>query len=182
MMKSMMILGLCVAFSACTPPPTKEDRAPVPALVGTWQRIDDAKKITTAKGGEIVAKVDGHEVVAVIKWRAYDATRDAGVSQWHGDMGSPPPLQVVDSLVIAVDGRGVSLAKSQYRSLCSKWIRADGLNPMSFNRQGNKVRLLVDVGDGGEGWTAVYVIDPAAGKLMTHVIAHGPDVHQGIAP
>jgi hypothetical protein len=179
-MKYIMILGLFSVVAACAPS-TGGSGGGDAATVQSWNRVEGVVEKTTAMGGEIIAKAEGREIFAVIKWRNYDATRDASVSKWYGDMGSPPPSYVVDSLVLAVDGKGISMPKSKYRYLSATVMNEYSANPMSFNQQGKKWRLLVDVGDGSEGWSAVYVFDPAAGTLLSHSVEDGAKVHNQVA-
>ncbi|NWK55343.1 hypothetical protein HW115_06955 [Verrucomicrobiaceae bacterium N1E253] len=180
-MKHLWIFGIWAAVAACAPSGGGNHDGGTSETGGSWNKVEASAK-SSAMGGELVAKQDGREIVAVIKWRAYDAAKDASVSKWYGDMGTPPPAFVVDRLVLAIDGKGVSIPASKYRYLGSKWMNQYSANPMSFNKQGDKMRLLVDVGDGGEGWTAVYVFDPAAGKLLSHSVDDGPAVHDQILP
>lgn len=177
-MKYIMILGLFAMIGACAPSTGgSSDAAPVQS----WNTVVGVIEKTDTMRGEIIAKLDGREVFAVIKWRNYDPARDASVSKWYGDMGSAPPAYVVDSLVLAVDGKGISIPKSKYRYLGATVMNEYSANPLSFNQQGKKWRLLVDVGDGSEGWSAVYVFDPAAGTLLSHTVEDGAKVHNQIA-
>lgn len=184
-MKKLTILGVCAAVvlcGACAPTGGESGGSGGQTEAGgTWKAVPATAK-SNALGGELVANVEGREIVAVIKWRAYNVATDGSVPKWYGDMGSPPPLYVVDRLVLAIDGKGVSIPKSNYRYLGSKWMNESSANPMSLNQQGKKLRLLVDVGDGGEGWSAVYEFDPVAGKLLAHQVEDGPTIHNQIAP
>ncbi|HCI92382.1 MAG TPA: hypothetical protein DHV60_07530, partial [Verrucomicrobiales bacterium] len=58
------------------------------------------------------AKFDDKDVVAVLSWRPYDIGTDTSVPRWYGDMGTPPPKLVVDSLIISVDGRGAVVPRA----------------------------------------------------------------------
>lgn len=176
-----MILGLFSLVAACAPS-TGGSRGGDAEPAQRWNSVKGVVEKTTAMGGEIIAKSEGREIFAVIKWRNYDAARDASVSKWYGDMGSPPPSYVVDSLVLAVDGKGIPIPKSKFRYLSTTVMNEYSANPMSFNQQGKKWRLIVDVGDGAESWSAVYVFDPSAGTLLSHSVEDGPMVHNQIAP
>lgn len=190
MMKRLRFAGMCGLLAgllvACAPSGgggasgTGSGAGAEPAAA-PWKDVE-VRRSATAAGGQLQAKVDGHEVVAMLKWRPYNPAVDGSVSQWYGDMGSPPPAFVVDSLQLSVDGRGVRIAKSQYRYLCAKTIHGVSVDALSLNQQGKKLRLLVDVGDGGEGWTAVYEFDPSKGALLSHRVGNGVEVHEQILP
>lgn len=176
-----MLAGVCVAMVACSPTANSGGAGGQTEEVASWKNVEGVSKKTSATGGELVAKVDGREVVAVIKWRPYNPASDGSVSKWYGDMGSPPPAYVVDSLVLAIDGKGVPISKSKYRNLCSKWMNQYSANPMSLHQDGKKLRLVVGVGDGAESWAAVYVFDPATGGLLSHSVEDGVMVSNQVA-
>jgi hypothetical protein len=182
-MKKILILSICALVAACAPTGAGNSGggdAGQPGADGPWSKVTGVARKTNAMGGELVAKVDGREVVAVIQWRNYDPAKDGSVTKWYGDMGSPPPSFVVDNLIIAVDGKGVSVPKSKYRYLSTTVMNEYSANPLNLNKQGGKLRLLVDVGDGAESWTAAYVFDPAAGSLLSHHVSDGPTLHNQI--
>lgn len=180
-MNKFIILGMFLALAACAPQGGDQDEGKQESEVGggPWKQVDAVKRADVL-GGELVAKVAGREVVAVISWRAYDRQKDGAVGKWYGDMGLAQPDYVVDRLVVAVDGKGLSIPSSKYRNLCSIGMNDSKANPMSLNQQGGKLRLLVDVGDGGEGYSSVYILDPAAGKLVAHYVDSGPAVFDQI--
>ena len=121
------------------------------------------------------AKVDGKDLLAVITWRPYDAAKDAGITKWYGDMGTPPPAFVCDSLIISVDGRGTAIPRSKVGYLCSQW--PNNVNKLGLATQGSNLCVYVNVGDGAEGWTASYVVNPATGALVSHQVHDGPAFH-----
>lgn len=169
-MKSIMIIGFCVVLGACAP--TGGGGAQRVGGAGeaevTWSEVPGVTHKALPMGSELVAKVDGREVVAVTQWRIYDPTKDAGVKQWQGNEGGSLPVYVMDSLVLAVDGKGVSLPKSSYRNLGAMMVSASVAPAISISQHEKKLRLMVDGRKGGLGWTASYVFDPAAGKLLSH--------------
>ena len=118
------------------------------------------------------ASVDGRNVVAVLSWRPYHADLDGQVKKWYGDMGEPPPRFVVDSLRLTVDQRTLRIPWTRTRSLCSQW--KPKLPSMSLLTSGSNLGLTVSVGDGAEGWTSSYLINPASLRLLSHQVEDGP--------
>lgn len=124
------------------------------------------------------AKFDDKDVVAVLSWRPYDIGTDTSVSRWYGDMGTPPPKLVVDSLIISVDGRGAVVPRAMFGYLCSQ--RNSISKSMGLVTHGENICVYIDLGDGAEGWTASYVIDPSTGILISHHVQDGPKFHNKI--
>ena len=167
---------LCVS---CDPGAAVASKRPVANQPETSMKAVPGVTSTVMGSREIMrAKVNGKEVMAVLTWRPYDAAQDGSVNRWYGDMGSPPPKFVVDSLIISVDGRGAIVPRSKYGYLCSQW--SNGTKNLGLVTQGENLCVYVNVGDGGEAWTAAYVVNPASGTLVSHQVHDGPAFHHQI--
>ena len=123
----------------------------------------------------IKASVNGQEIVAVLTWRPYHADLDGKVATWYGDMTRPPPRFVVDSLALTVSGTTLPIPQSRTRSLCSQRATLEPQFPkLRLFTSGSNLGLTVDVGDGAEGWTSSYVVNPATLTLLSHQVEDGP--------
>lgn len=149
------------------------------AAAGSWKKVAGITNTVTGKREVMKAKVDGREVVAMLVWRDYSAALDGAVTKWYGDMSTPPPRFVVESMMISIDGKGMIIPQSKSRYLASQWMNE--VSHLGLNQRGKQLRVLVDVGDGAEGWTATYVVDPATLTLVSHAVGDGPAVHTAIA-
>ena len=151
-------------------------------VVENWKIVTGVTVTPMSLGRHEVmkCKVDGRELVAVLRWRNYNAKLDGAVKKWYGDMATPPPKFVVESLSVSIDGRGLVIPKSKVRYLASQWMNTQ--TSLGLNQRGKQLRVLVDVGDGAEAWTASYVINPSSLTLISHTVKDGPTVHNGIVP
>jgi len=180
---SLALVGICNLLSSCgsTATGTSGSRhGGEGTQQGAWKEVPGVT-VTSQDGGSrevLKATVNGREVMAALSWRNYNAKLDGAVRKWYGDMASPPPKYVVESLTISIDGRGLVIPKSKVRYLASQWMNDS--TSLGLNQRGSQLRLLVDVGDGAEGWTATYVIDPSTLTLVSHAVEDGPTVHNGI--
>lgn len=167
--------------ASCDPTTTKKpagstaEQAPavMKEVPGADSTLSGPREILRAKSGS-------KEVMAVLTWRPYDAAKDASIAKWYGDMSTPPPKFVVDSLIISVDGRGTLVPRSKFGYLCSQWSNAS--KSLGLVTHGNNLCVYVNVGDGAEAWTASYVISSSTGSLISHQVHDGPEFHNRIQP
>ena len=151
-----------------TPTPPAGGGGVKQAVTGVSNQVQGMREVMKAKVGE-------RNVIAVLIWRPYDAAKDSSVGKWYGDMASPPPKYVADSLIVSIDGKGVVIPRSNYRYLASQWMNDS--KSLGIYSQGKNLGVYVDVGDGAEGWTASYVINAATGSLVSHQVQDGPEFH-----
>ncbi|MFK7911812.1 MAG: hypothetical protein AB8F34_14600 [Akkermansiaceae bacterium] len=171
--------ALIFLTASCDPNAGKKNNEPIAEQAPVAMKAVAGVNSTLSGPREIMrAKVDGKEVMAVLTWRPYDAAKDASVSKWYGDMGTPPPKFVVDSLIISIDGRGTIVPRSKYGYLSSQWQNA--AKHLGLVTQGKNLCVYVNVGDGAEAWTASYVINPSTGSLVSHQIQAGAEFHNQI--
>ncbi len=186
-------LLLCLLLAACgtvkdeRPEPTAPDQgrkaptaptAPVADKHPAGIRFHPVKGLSNKITGHrevMKASVNGREIVAVLAWRPYRADLDGNVEVWYGDMTRPPPRFVVASLALTVDGTTLTIPKSRTRSLCSQRATLEPQFPkLRLFTSGTNLGLTVDVGDGAEGWTSSYVVNPATLTLLSHQVEDGP--------
>jgi hypothetical protein len=181
-MKKLILVALpaLVLFCAsCDPNAGKKQNKPVDGQAAVMMKVVPNATSSIDGPREIMkAKVDGKNVIAVLIWRPYDAAKDGSVVKWYGDMGTPPPKFVVDSLIISVDGRGTMVPRSKYGYLCSQWPNAS--KSLGLVTHGKNLCIYVNVGDGAEGWTASYVVNPSTGSLVSHQMQDGPEFHNQV--
>ncbi len=179
MIRYITSLGACALVAACgSTGGGGTSTGGGDADAGSWQKVPGVTNMVTGKREVMKAKVDDREVVAMLVWRDYSAALDAAVTKWYGDMGSPPPKFVVESIMISIDGKGLIIPQSKSHYLASQWM--NDVSHLGLNQRAKQLRVLVDVGDGGESWTATYVIDPATLTLVSHAVGDGPAVHHEI--
>lgn len=142
-------------------------------VTGVTSKVTGMREVMTAT-------VDGKEVVAVLVWRDYSPALDGVVTKWYGDMGTPPAKFVVKSLLISIDGKGMIVPQSKTRYLASQWMNDS--TSLGLYMKGKNLCVYVDVGDGGEAWTASYVVNPATSVLVSHKVEDGPAFHNAVAP
>lgn len=174
--------ALLLLSASCDPNAAKKSTKPVGEQAAAAPMKSVAGVDSTLSGPREVmkAKTDGHEVIAVLTWREYDAAKDGSVTKWYGDMGTPPPKFVVESLMISVDGRGTMVPNSKTAYLGSQW--ANAAKRLGLVSQGKNLCVYVNVGDGAEAWTASYVVNPATGSLVSHQVQDGAEFHNKIQP
>ena len=95
-------------------------------------------------------------------------------------MASPPPAYVVSSLKLTFDGKEVPIAKAKYLGLCSKYDPDETGHSLELHRKEGKFRLVVNLGDGGEAWASVYVVNAKTGKLISHRLDDGVGVGEEV--
>lgn len=164
-------LLFCLLVAACAPsggvsssgdPGRDQDEAVV------WSKVQEVVNATNEMREVMKAKVADREVVAVLQWRAFNGRGDALQATWYGDMGSPPPTYVVESLLISMDGRGLMVPMAQTRYLCSQWMNDTAR--LGLYLKGKNLCLYVTVGDGSDAWAASYIINPDTGALLSHSV------------
>ncbi len=143
-----------------------------------WKAVSGVNTTVTGKREVMKATVDGKEVVAVLSWRDYSAKRDAAVPKWYGDMASPPPKFVAESLMISIDGKGMIVPASKMRYLAKQWMNES--KSLGLVMKGSNLCVFVNLGDGAESWTASYVVNPSTGALVSHVVDDASDFHNRI--
>jgi len=116
----------------------------------------------------------------VLSWRDYSAKLDAAVPKWYGDMASPPPKFVAQSLMISIDGKGMSVHQSKTRYLASQWMNES--KSLGLVMKGSNLCVFVNVGDGAESWTATYVVNPSTGALVFHAVEDRSEFHNRLMP
>lgn len=182
-MKYLAMIGMCALLAACGSTGTGgggsrlktgggQQAKPKPEAVrGVTSTVIGMREVLKAKVGE-------KDVVAVLQWREYSAKRDSSVGKWYGDMGTPPPKFVCDSLMVSIDGRGLVIPSSKTRYLASQWM--NGTKSLGLLKQGSNLTLFVNLGDGAESWVASYTVNPNAGALVDHGIHDGPEFHNSV--
>ncbi len=171
------MLSMGVIMAACSPSNVNHSPSGTGTIIGTgsssdrieaaiWRKVPGITNIASDMREVMKAKVADRDVVAVLQWRPYNGRRDAMQSTWYGDMGSPPPTYVVESLLISVDGRGLMVPSAQTRYLCSQWMNN---NPqLGLYMVGSNLCIYITLGDGSDAWCASYVVNPATGALVSH--------------
>lgn len=182
MIKYITVLGICAVLTSCGSTgggggstTGGGETAPV-----SWKAISGVTTTVTGKREVMKATVGDKEVVAMLTWRDYSKKRDGAVTKWYGDMASPPPKFVVESLIISIDGRGAIVPQSKSRYLASQWM--NGTKHLGLVRKDKNLCVFVNVGDGAEGWTASYVVNPSTGALISHEVEDGPEFHNRLMP
>jgi hypothetical protein len=179
MIKYIVSLGACALVAACgSTEGGGSTTSGGDAAAGSWKKVTGVTNTVTGKREVMKATVDGREVVTMLVWRDYSAALDGAVTKWYGDMASPPPKFVVESMMISIEGKGMIIPPSKSRYLASQWMNDS--TSLGLNQRGKQLRVLVDVGDGAEGWTATYVVDPTTLTLVSHDVRDGPEVHNEI--
>ncbi|MBT8036652.1 MAG: hypothetical protein KJO21_03815 [Verrucomicrobiae bacterium] len=179
MIKYGVSLGACALVAACGSSGVGGTATSGgDAVAGDWKKVAGVTHAVTGNREVMKAKVDGGEVVAMLVWRDYSAALDGAISKWYGDMATPPPKFVVESLMISIDGKGMIIPQAKSRYLASQWM--NGLSHLGINQRGEQLRVLVDVGDGAEGWTATYVVNAQNLSLISHEVRDGAEVHNEV--
>ena len=173
------VLGFCLLFclliAACAPSGevrssggTSGDSGRDRDEAAAWSKVPEVLNATNEMREVMKAKVADREVVAVLQWRAFNGRRDALQATWYGDMGSPPPTYVVESLLISMDGRGLMVPMAQTRYLCSQWMNDTAR--LGLYLKGENLCIYVTVGDGSDAWVASYIINPDTGAMLSHSV------------
>ena len=179
--KNMMLLGLSALVVSCATTGTGTRAVGITSSAnqpGEWKKVAGVSNTVSGAREVMKAKVHGKEVVAVLQWRPYNTAMDGMITKWYGDMGSPPPRHVVQSLLISVDGRGLMVPASKTRYLCSQWMNDPAR--MGLYLKGGNLCVYLDLGDGAESWTASYIVNPATAALVAHYVDDGPTFHNAV--
>jgi len=131
-----------------------------------WSKVPESANMVGDMREVMKAKVGDRDVVAVLQWRPYNGRQDALQTTWYGDMDSPPPTYVAESLLISVNGRGLMVPSAQTRYLCSQWMNS---NPrLGLYLRGSNLCIYITVGDDSDAWCASYIVNPETGALVSH--------------
>lgn len=166
-------MSLCLmAMVACSPSAYKAPPAGgagrLPAKGGDFSKVPEVSNIVNDMREVLKAKVAESEVVAVLQWRPFNGLKDAYQAVWYGDMGTPPPSYVVQSLIISIDGRGLMVPEAKTRHLCSQWMND---NPrLGLYMRGEDLCVFVRLGDGTQAWVASYIVNAQTGALLSHEV------------
>ena len=184
-MKYILVLGLCALLTSCGSTGGGGSGGGGAAGGGqktteSWKLVTGLTNTVTGKREVMKASVDGKDVVAVLSWRDYSAKRDGAVTKWYGDMASPPPKFVVESLSISIDGKGMIVPQSKTRYMASKWM--NGVSHLGLYLKGKNLCFYMDVGDGAEAWTASYVVDPTTRTILSHDVEDASEFHNMADP
>jgi|GEM_PF-950913 hypothetical protein len=177
----LAILGLCLVMSACSPTgvgnsPSGSSPSSDSSEAAAWSKVAELTNESNDMREVMKAKVGDRDVVAVLQWRPYNGRRDALQATWYGDMNSPPPTYVAESLIISVNGRGLMVPSSQTRYLCSQWMNT---NPrLGLYLKGSSLCIYVTVGDGSDAWCASYIVNPETGALVSHNVERASKFHR----
>ncbi|SHK09651.1 hypothetical protein SAMN02745181_3250 [Rubritalea squalenifaciens DSM 18772] len=182
MQMKLLLLPLAISSFAISCTSTKVDyfgetlqEFPKP----TWRDAKEVNRVNKGLAGTVTYQIYDHKATASLSWRKYDATKDANIKEWVGDMGTPPPAYVLDKLTLSVDGASIAVPKSKYQFICSQW-KPNGAGNTHFIQRDGLGCLLVTVGDGGEAYSVVYVFDPVKKTLVYHSVEDGPSVDNQI--
>jgi len=177
-MNATVIAGatLLSLVASCTPSAQKTQKIGS----GQWHDIQKVQRTSTDNTGKIQARVDGHTIIGTITWRPYNPAKDSSVKTWYGDMERQPPANVVEKITLSVDGVSIAIPQSSYRPICSQWDTKNSASYLNLNRQNEKYRLTVSVGDGSGGWAGVFIFNPSTKKLLATYIEDGPTVDNQI--
>lgn len=135
---------------------------------GAWRQVPEVAHVVSDMREVLKAKVAEGEVAAVLQWRPFNGVKDAYQAVWYGDMGTPPPTYVVQSLIISIDGRGVMVPEAKTRYLCSQWMND---NPrLGLCMRGEDLCVFVRLGDGSQAWVASYIVNAQTGALLSHEV------------
>ncbi|MBT8045380.1 MAG: hypothetical protein KJO79_10555 [Verrucomicrobiae bacterium] len=182
MIKYITVIGVCAVLTSCgsTGGGGGNGGGGGQAAPVSWKTVPGVTTTVNGMREVMKAKVDGKEVVAMLTWRNYSQKLDGAVTKWYGDMGTPPPKFVVDSLLISIDGKGTIVPKSKSRYLASQWM--NGSKSLGLVMKNKNLCVFVNVGDGGESWTASYEVNPSTGSLISHEVVDGPEFHNRLMP
>ncbi|MEJ6571244.1 MAG: hypothetical protein QNL01_15305 [Akkermansiaceae bacterium] len=175
MIKYITILGACAVLTSCGSTGGGGTSGGGTAPKETWKKVPGVTNSVTGEREVMKASVGGKDVVAVLSWRDYSAKRDGAVTKWYGDMASPPPKFVVETLLISIDGKGMIVPQSKTRYMASQWM--NGVSHLGLYLKGKNLCVYMNVGDGAESWTASYVVNPSTGALVSHSVIDGPEFH-----
>ena len=176
-------LGICLLATACAPTGvsnssggsgSSSDRGQ--AVV--WSEVPEVVNMANDMREVMKAKIGSSEVVAVLQWRAYNGRRDALQTTWYGDMKSPPPTYVVESLLISVDGRGLMVPAAQTRYLCSQWM--NNTPRLGLYLKGEDLCIYITLGDGSDAWCASYIVNLESGALISHQVESQRAFHRAV--
>lgn len=183
-MKYISVLGLCALLTSCGSTGGGGSGGGAAgggqATTESWKAVPGVTTTVTGKREVMKATVDGKEVVAVLSWRVYSVDLDAAVPKWYGDMASPPPKFVAQSLMISIDGKGMVVPQPKIRYLASQWMNES--KSLGLVMKGKNLCVFVNAGDGAESWTASYVVNPSTGSLVSHAVEDGPEFHNRVRP
>lgn len=181
-MKYLAALGLCALLSSCASTGGGGGTASGSgqAAAESWKAVSGVTTTVNGKREVMKATVDDQEVVAMLTWRDYSEKLDGAVTKWYGDMGSPPPKFVAESLMISIDGKGTIVPQSKIRYLASQWMNES--ESLGLVMKGENLCVFVNLGDGGEAWVAAYVVNPSTGELVSHELEDGPAFHNRWMP
>jgi len=180
MIKYITVLGACAVLTSCGSTGGGGASGGGEATADTWKKVPSVTNTVTGKREVMKASIGGKDIVAVLSWRDYSAKRDGVVTKWYGDMGSPPPKFVVESLLVSIDGKGMIVPQSKTRYMASQWM--NGVSHLGLYLKGKNLCVYMDVGDGAESWTASYVVNPSTGALVSHEVEDGPAFHNKADP
>ena len=177
----LVVLGVSVIMSACSPTGGNNSSSnissgPDPDEVAAWSKVPEITNMAGDMRDVMKAKVGDRDVVAVLQWRPYNGRRDALQTTWYGDMGSPPPTYVAESLLISVNGRGLMVPSAQTRYLCSQWMNSSPR--LGLYLRGSNLCVYVTVGDGSDSWCASYIVNPETGALVSHKVERAAKFHR----
>ncbi|BDS06848.1 hypothetical protein NT6N_18880 [Oceaniferula spumae] len=179
-MKYIHITALCLSLASFSCAPTPAEKPEAARSTAATTGITPVSHTVTGKLEVMKFTSSGKEVIVTLQWRDYSNIIDPQVPKWYGDMGRPPAKYVVKSLTVSVDGKGIVIPEANYRYLASQWM--NDVKHLGVYKSGNNLNIYVNVGDGAAGWTASYVINPAAGTLVSHQVIDGPEFHNQFAP
>lgn len=182
MIKYITVLGVCAVLTSCGSTGTGggSSAGGGEAAPESWKAVTGVTTTVTGKREVMKATVDGKDVVAVLSWRDYSEKLDGAVTKWYGDMASPPPKFVAESLLISIDGKGMIVPQSKTRYLASQWMNES--KSLGLVMKNKNLCVFVNVGDGAEGWTATYVVSSSTGTLVSHVVEDGAAFHNKVMP
>ena len=140
---------------------------------GPWQSIPTNSAVSGLTESATTSTA-GHQLVAKVVWRPYDATADAAVSSWYGDMGTPPPKFVVRQVSLSVDGTPVTIPPAAYRGYASQGTPTE--HSLKFFQRGSTYRLVIHLGDGGESWAGYFDVVPGSDGLKARGTEDGPSL------
>ncbi|MGB2186923.1 MAG: hypothetical protein ACPH5P_09645 [Akkermansiaceae bacterium] len=170
-LKAAVLSACFVALAACSPvvkAPPVSGGGRLPAKAGDFSKVPEVSHVMDDMREVLKAKVGNNEVVAMLQWRPYNGLKDAYQNVWYGDMGSPPPVYVAQSLIISINGRGLMVPDAKTRYLCSQWMND---NPrLGLYLRGEDLCVFVRLGDGSQAWVASYIVNPQTGALLAHQV------------
>ena len=177
----LIVLGISVIMTACTPTGVNQPSSGTSSGSNrdesmVWSKVPESANMVGDMREVMKAKVGDRDVVAVLQWRPYNGRQDALQTTWYGDMDSPPPTYVAESLLISVNGRGLMVPSAQTRYLCSQWMNS---NPrLGLYLRGSNLCIYITVGDDSDAWCASYIVNPETGALVSHNVERASKFHR----